>query len=219
MVRAERRSSANVSDAVTRPPPVASTIGRLVVEDGLEHVAFEAAIVRLAVEREELGQAQVGGLLDAAVELDEGHAKAARETPSDCRLAGAAQAEQRDDQVGPLRRQRDERGGRDLERAGHVGQPAHGDVAAPRLELHQEAGRDARTLRDFAQRPAALQPTGARTLPERSQQVWGHGRHYITQALAASRERPFPQSVLAPTCAARMSAMLGRDGGTMRHAH
>ena len=72
----------------------------LVVEHGLQHVALEAAIVVLAVQREELGEAQVGGLLDAAVELDEGHAQPARQPAADRRLARAAQAEQRDDRFG-----------------------------------------------------------------------------------------------------------------------
>ena len=45
----------------------------MIVEDGLEHVAFEPAVVLFAVQREELGEAQVGGLLDAPVELHEGH--------------------------------------------------------------------------------------------------------------------------------------------------
>jgi hypothetical protein len=60
----------------------------------VERLALEAAVVVLAVEREQLGKAEVGGLLDAAVQLDERDAQASREAAADGRLAGAAQAEQ-----------------------------------------------------------------------------------------------------------------------------
>ena len=48
------------------PPPVASTSGRPSREDALQHLALEAPVVGLAVQREDLGQRQARRLLDRA---------------------------------------------------------------------------------------------------------------------------------------------------------
>jgi hypothetical protein len=56
--------------------------------------------VLVAVQRKDLGEREVGRLLDAPIELDEANVEPAGELPSDRRLAGAAQAEERDDARG-----------------------------------------------------------------------------------------------------------------------
>ena len=155
----------------------------MVVEDGLQHVALEPAVVVLAVQREELGQAEVRGLFDSAVELDERHAQAPRQPAADGRLAGAAQSEQGDDRLGILARQRDERRRRDLEGARDVGEAADRDVAAARLELHEEARRNAGALCDVAQRPPTLEPSRPRPLAERSQEIRSHKTAALYYAL------------------------------------
>ena len=89
-----------MSGDATMPPPVASTIGRLrrpSHAERAERLALQPAVVVLAVQREELGQRHVGRLLDLPIELDEADAQPPRELLADRRLAGAAQAEQRDD--------------------------------------------------------------------------------------------------------------------------
>src|SRR5688500_7083315 len=57
-------------------------------EDLVERLALEAAVVVLAVEREELRQTEVGCLFDSPIELNERHAKPAGEAAANGGLAG-----------------------------------------------------------------------------------------------------------------------------------
>ena len=98
-----RRSSANVLRGGDETATSGEDHRPVVLEDCLQDVAFEPAVVVLAVQREELGQAQIRGLFDSTIELDERHAQAPCQTSADGRLAGAAQAEKRDDRLGILR--------------------------------------------------------------------------------------------------------------------
>ena len=66
------------------------------LDDAFEAAALDAAVARLPVEEEDLGQADAGLALDLAVELDEGAAAVFRERRAERRLAGAAQADERD---------------------------------------------------------------------------------------------------------------------------
>jgi hypothetical protein len=71
-------------------------------------------------------------VLDLLVELDEAHAEPPREPAADGCLAGAAQAEQRDDAWGRSPRvMADEVGGRGLQRRGQISQSAHEMLPRP----------------------------------------------------------------------------------------
>ena len=113
--------------------------------------------MRLAVELEDLAEAQPGRLLDALVELDEAGAEAGGEQRADGRLAGAADAEQRDrircaaGRGGAV----EELGGRGAQRGGDVGEARQRDVAGAGLELGEEALGDAGLLRQLAPGHAA----------------------------------------------------------------
>jgi hypothetical protein len=109
---------------------VASTSGQHL----LEGCALEPPVVLLAVQREDLGERQAGRLLDAPVQLHEGHVQAPGQAPSDRGLAGAAQPQQRDQGQGGLaRRLGQQRRGCRAQGAGQSRQLAHGDV--PRAGL------------------------------------------------------------------------------------
>ena len=78
------------------PPPTRHHHLRLAADQALEAPALDAPISRLAVEQEDLGQADARLALDLAVELDERLAQFGGERASERGLAGAAQADERD---------------------------------------------------------------------------------------------------------------------------
>ena len=207
IVRRDRRSSANVSAAVTSPPPVASTIGRWSRALPAD-VAFETAIVILAVEREELGQAQIRGLLDSTVELDKRHAQSPGEPSADGGLAGAAQAEKSDDRFGSS-------AGNAMSDAG-VTSSARATSASRRTEmLPRPASSWTRKRGDTPDRSATsrnvqprLQPSRTRTLAKGSQQVRGISRTILRRRTVGVLMRA-SHDIACSRC----------DGALMRHAH
>ena len=85
-----------VSGSETMPPPTVMHHLGVRFDDALEAAALDAPVARLPVEQEHLGQADAGLALDLAVELDERAAAVLRERRAERRLAGAAQADERD---------------------------------------------------------------------------------------------------------------------------
>jgi len=75
---------------------------RRLERDTLVDVLAERRPMVLAVEGKDLAERHVRGFLDAAIELDEADVQLARELFADRRLAGAAQAKQRDHPALPL---------------------------------------------------------------------------------------------------------------------
>jgi hypothetical protein len=147
----------------------------------LEHFAFETAIVVLPVQREELRQAQLGHLLDPAVQLDEWNTEPPGKPPADSRLARAPQAEQRDDALRRRIRVRQQGGRCRVERPRDVREATDRDVAAAGLELREVALRDAGSAGERTARDAALVAPRAHALSkaaevERFLRFAGEGR-------------------------------------------
>ena len=85
----------------------------------------------LAVHRKQFADRDPGRLLDAAIELDEPRAEPPRQLLADGRLAGAAQAEQRDDARGVAHARVEQVCGLEVEGFGELGEPLDRDVGAP----------------------------------------------------------------------------------------
>ena len=113
---------------------------RLLFEEHLlQDVALEPAVVVLAVQREDLGEAQIRRFFNAPIELDERASKPPCQAASHGRLAGASKSEEGDDsRLWGCPGGRKERGRRRVQRRSNVSQPAHRDVASAALELNQE---------------------------------------------------------------------------------
>ena len=135
---AARRSPATS----TRPPPVASTIGRASASTLRERLALEPAVVLLAVQREDLAERQPGRLLDAAGRARRSGTRSRRASrrpivvlPAPRRPSSAIDA------AAPARRRPavSRSAASCAERARQVGEPPDGDVAAPGLDVHEEA--------------------------------------------------------------------------------
>ena len=123
--------------------------GPALVQHALQRLALQAPVVVLAVQGEDLGQGQARRLLDAAVQLHEGHAQPAGEAAPDGGLARAAQAEQRDD--GERRRRPASASRRPLSRAAGVVPSARASAASLRTEMLPSP--DSTWTRKRAERP------------------------------------------------------------------
>ena len=154
------------------------------VEHALEAAPLDAPVARLSVQHEELGEAHGGIPLDLPVQLDERPVQRLRERASERRLAGAAQADQRD--VGASRRVV----------AAEFPHQSVEDVLDPvRRQLVQEAAEQAMFGRGLAQQ---LGERCAQRLSDPAQQ---HDRHVPVAGLelceVAFRDMRFVRERLA----------------------
>src|SRR6185295_2522676 len=123
-------------------------------EQLLEHLALEPAVVRLAVEREQLAEREAGSGFDLLIELDERHVEPLRERCTDRRLAGAAHAEQGDRaSIGRGFGGGEERRGGGTERMRDLGEAPQRDVAVTGLELREKPLGDSRLFGELPARP------------------------------------------------------------------
>ncbi len=114
---------------------------------------LEAAKIGLAVDFENLGQAQSRGNLDTRIQFHEAALELASQRAAQRGLAGSPQAEKGDVATvgGGFRQQ--QRRHRDLKGGGQVGEATQGRVAASALDIGQKAQRQARFERQIATCP------------------------------------------------------------------
>ncbi len=167
-----RREQIERGRVVHEPAAAGEHERRRAREQRREHVAFEAAVVALAVHREDLGEREARGFLDLRVELDERDAEALRDEPPHGALARAAQAEEGeahgatvDQQLGRAAPE----GGREL------GQPDDRDVPAAGLDVGEEAGGHAGRRRQLGEGPAPAAAPLADGVAEADEEGTGGG--------------------------------------------
>src|SRR5690606_24843790 len=146
-----------------------------------ERVVFELSVVAAAVKLEDGAEAHARGLLDEAVELDEGNAQSLGELGAERALSGAAQANQSDDGLwggARCRRVAEEFDDGRPERVGEVREACDRDVGLAVFELNQEALAEAGKLRELAN-------GHAEGLPSRADGTGEGGEQALTRAFVA----------------------------------
>jgi hypothetical protein len=163
-------------DAASRREDDASAFG----EEAGQCLVLEAAIVRLAVEAEDLGDREARVFLDLAVQLEKGDMETPRQPPADRGLAGAAEAEKRYrasvlHRLGGSQKRR----GCRPEGLGQKAEVADGDVPFAGLDLDQEAGRKPGALGEVLQRQAVLRAQPSHGLTQMIEEaLLRHGAQY-----------------------------------------